>query len=327
MRRREFIAGLGSAAAWPLSAWAQQQLMPVIGYLSGRSAEAEAPMLTAFRQGLNAIGFVEGRNVKIEFYFADGELDRLPALAADLIRRQPAVIFAVGSNGLAAARAADANLPIVFNSGLDPILLGFVASFSRPGGNTTGTYSVSGELTGKMLSLLHELVPKATTIALLQSSGLPRVQLQLQLIQAREAAATLGLRLLEFSASTNREIEAAFVRLVEQRAEALLVPTHPFLISRAERIAAFAARYGLPAIYGRRNFAAAGGLVSYGDNVAEGYRQDGLYAGRILKGEKPAELPVVQVSKLELVINLKTAKALGLTIPETLLATADEVIQ
>jgi putative ABC transport system substrate-binding protein len=284
-------------------------------------------MLTAFRQGLNAIGFVEGRNVKIEFYFADGELDRLPALAADLVRRQPAVIFAVGGNGLAAARAADADLPVVFNSGFDPVLLGFVASFNQPGSNTTGTYSVSGELTGKMLSLLHELVPNATTIALLQSSGQPREELQLQLIQAHRAAATLRLRLLEFSASTDREIEPTFVRLVEQRAEALLVPTHPLLLSRAERIAAFAARYRLPAIYGRRNFAAAGGLVSYGDSVAEAYRQDGLYVGRILKGEKPAELPVVQTNKLELVINLKTAKALGLTIPETLLATADEVIQ
>jgi putative tryptophan/tyrosine transport system substrate-binding protein len=326
MRRREFIVGLGSAAAWPVVGRAQQSALPVIGYLSGRSAEAEAPMLTAFRQGLNAIGFVEGRNVKIEFYFADGELDRLPALAADLVRRQPAVIVAVGSDrSAAAARAADANLPIVFNSAIDPVLVGFVASFSRPGGNMTGTYSANGELTSKMLGLLHELVPKATTIALLHTSGLPQVQLQL--IQAREAAATLGLRLLDFSAGTNREIEAAFMRLVEQRAEALLVPTNPFLISRAEIIAAFAARYGLPAIYGRRNFAAAGGLASYGDNVAEGYRQDGLYAGRILKGEKPAELPVVQVSKFEFVINLKTAKALGLTIPETLLATADEVIQ
>ena len=174
MKRRTFIAGLGSVAAWPVVAWAQQPAMPVIGYLSGRSAEAEVPMLTAFRQGLDAMGFVEGRNVKIEFYFADGELDRLPALAADLVRRQPAVIFAIGGNGLVAARAADANLPIVFNSGFDPVLLGLVASFSQPGGNTTGTYSVSGELTGKMVSLLHELVPTATTLALLQSSEIGR---------------------------------------------------------------------------------------------------------------------------------------------------------
>jgi putative ABC transport system substrate-binding protein len=327
VKRRQFIAGLGSAAAWPVVALAQQAAVPVIGYLSARSAGAEASMLPGFREGLNATGFVEGRNVKIEFYFADGEYDRLPALAADLVRRQPAVIVAVGGDrSAAAAKAANATLPIVFVSGVDPVLLGFVASFSRPSGNMTGTYSINSELIGKMLSLLHELLPQATTIALLQSSDLPEAS-SLELSNARQATATLGLRLLDFNAATDREIEAAFARMVEQGAEALLVPTHPFLISHAERIATLAARYGLPAIYGRRNFPAAGGLISYGDNVTEAYRQVGLYVGRILKGEKPADLPVVQVSRLELVINLKTAKALGLTIPETLLATADEVIQ
>ena len=325
MRRREFMAGLGSAAAWPVVARAQQPAMPVIGYLSSRSFEAEAPMLAAVRQGLNAVGFVEGQNVKIEFRFADGEVDHLPALATDLVRRQPAVIAAVGNRPAAAARAANATVPIVFNSSLDPVLLGFVASFSRPSGNMTGTYSVTTELTGKTLSLLHELAPKATTIALLQSSGTPQVAVQL--INARQAAATLGLQLLDFNADTDRQIEVAFMRMVEQGAEALLVLTHPFLISHAEMLATLAARYGLPAIYPRRNFTAAGGLISYGDNIAEDYRQVGIYVGRILKGEKPADLPVVQVSKLELIINLKTAKALGVTIPETLLATADEVIQ
>ena len=327
IRRREFIGGLGSAAAWPVVAGAQQAAVPVIGYLSGRSAGAEASMLTAFREGLNTTGFVEDRNVKIQFYFADGELNRLPALAADLVRREPALIVAVGSDRPAtAAKAANANIPIVFIMGFDPVLRGFVASFSRPGGKMTGVYAITTELVGKMVSLLHELVPRATTIALLQSSDVPEASL-VELSNARQATAELGLRLIDFSASPDREIEAAFARMAEQRAEALLVPTKPFLISHAERIAMLAARYGLPAIYSRRDFATAGGLISYGDSVTEGYRQLGVYAGRILKGEKPADLPVVQVSKLELIINLKTAKALGLTIPETLLATADEVIQ
>jgi putative tryptophan/tyrosine transport system substrate-binding protein len=326
MRRRTFIAGLGSTAAWPVVARAQQAAVPVIGYLSSRSFEAEAPMLAAVRQGLNATGYDEGRNVKIEFRFADGEVDRLPALAIDLVRREPAVIVAVGTDrAAAAARSADANIPIVFVSGIDPVLLGFVASFSRPGGNMTGIYSFNIDVIGKMVGLLHELVPEARTIALLQSSDIPQVPVQL--INARQAAAALGLGLLDFNAVTDREIEAAFARMVEQRAEALLVLIHPFFVSHAERIATLAVQYGLPAIYGRRDFVLAGGLISYGDNVAESYRQIGLYVGRILKGEKPVDLPVMQPTKLELVINLKTAKALGLTIPETLLATADEVIE
>jgi putative ABC transport system substrate-binding protein len=309
-----------------VAAVAQQPALPVIGYLSSRSAGAETLMLAAVQQGLNDTGYVEGRNVKIDFRFADGEVDRLPALAIDLVRRQPAVIVAVGTDrAAAAARAADANLPIVFVTGIDPVLLGFVVSFNRPGGNMTGLYSANSELTGKTLGLLHELAPKATTVALLQSSGIPQVPVEL--MNARQAAAKLGLGLIDFSVETDREVEAAFARMVEQRAEALLVPIHPFLISHAEWITALAARYGLPAIYGRRSFAAAGGLISYGDNVAEDYRQVGRYVGRILKGEKPADLPVMQPTKFELVINLKTAKALGLTIPETLLATADEVMQ
>jgi putative ABC transport system substrate-binding protein len=214
MKRRTFIAGLSSAAAWPVVARAQQRAMPVLGYLSSRSAQAETLMLAAVLQGLNATGYVEGRNVRIDFRFADGEVDRLPALAIDLVRRQPAVIVAVGTDrAAAAARAADANLPIVFVAGIDPVLLGFVASFNRPGGNMTGLYSANSELTGKTLGLLHELVPKATTIALLQSSGTP--QAPVELMNARQAAAKLGLRLIDFSAETDREIEAVFARMVE----------------------------------------------------------------------------------------------------------------
>jgi putative ABC transport system substrate-binding protein len=219
----------------------QQAVMPVIGYLTSRSFEAEAPMLAAVRQGLNAIGFVEGQNVKIEFRFADGEVDRLPALAADLVRQHPAVILAVGSDrSAAAAKAVNATLPIVFYSGLDPVLLGFVASFSRPNGNMTGTYGFQSELIGKMVSLLHELVPKATTIALLQSSDIP--QAAVRLINARQAAATLGLQLLDFNAVTDREIEAAFVRMVEQRVEALVVPTNPFFMPPRENLWALSPR-------------------------------------------------------------------------------------
>ena len=325
IHRRDFITLLGGAAAWPLAARAQQAA-PVIGYLSGRSAQAEGPMLAAFRQGLAATGYVEGRNVEIEFRFADGDIDRLPVLAADLVRRQPAAIVAVTTSGsAAAARAADGKIPVAFAVGLDPTRLGLVASFSRPAGNMTGTYTFTSELTGKMLGLLHEPVPKVRTVALLQSTGFP--QNQLQLTQAREAAATLGLRFLEFGAGTDREIDTVFASLVEQHAEALLIPTNVNFLSREQKIVGLAARYGLPAMYGRRNFAVAGGLISYGNNFSENYRQVGIYAGRILKGEKPADLPVVQTARLELVINLNTAKTLGIEVPPGLLALADEIIE
>ena len=283
-------------------------------------------MLAAFRQGLAATGYVEGRNVEIEFRFVDGDIDRLPVLAADLVRRQPAAIVAVTTGGsAAAARAADGKIPVAFAVGLDPTRLGLVASFSRPGGNMTGTYTFTSELTGKMLGLLHDLVPKVRTVALLQSTGLP--QNQLQLTQAREAAATLGLRFLEFGAGTDREIDTVFASLVEQHSEALLIPTNVNFLSREQKIVGLAARYGLPAMYGRRNFAVAGGLISYGNNFSENYRQVGIYAGRILKGEKPADLPVVQTARLELVINLNTAKTLGIEVPPGLLALADEIIE
>ena len=328
IKRRQFIAGLAGATVWPLVARAQQPAVPVVGYLSSRSSESDVAMLVAFRRGLNDAGYVEGQNVAIEHRFADGQYDRLPALAADLTGRQVAVIAFAGARGTivdAAWRQLRAsNIPIVFNSGIDPVLSGFVSSLNRPGGNVTGIYSLVGVLTAKNLGLLHDLVPKAKTVAMLaDAAGLDAVAVK----DIREAAAPLGLKLIILSANTEGEIEAAFASLDQQRADAMIVPTNPFFVTRAKLIAALAARHGLPAIYARREFAAAGGLMSYGYDVADGYRQMGNYAARILKGDKPADLPVVQPTRFQLVINLKTAKALGLTIPETLLATADEVIQ
>jgi len=329
MRRREFIAGVvGSAAAWPLVARAQQRGMPVIGYLSSRSLESDVSMLAAFRRGLNEAGYVEGQNVAIEHRFAGGQYDRLLALAKDLIGRQVAVIVFAGARGTIVDAAwrqlRTSNIPIVFNTGIDPVLSGFVSSLNRPGGNVTGIYSLVGALTAKNLGLLRDVLPNAKTIAVLADvAGLDATAVK----DIREAAAPLGLQLIILSANTEGEIEAAFASLNQQRPDAMVVPTNPFFVTRAKLIAAFAARHGLPAIYARREFAEAGGLMSYGYDVADGYRQMGNYAGRILKGDKPADLPVVQPTRFQLVINLKTAKALGLTIPETLLATADEVIQ
>jgi putative tryptophan/tyrosine transport system substrate-binding protein len=326
MRRREFIAGLGSTAAWPLTARAQQRTTPVIGYLSARSSESDMSMLAAVRRGLNEQAYVEGRNVAIEYRFADGQYDRLPALAMDLTSRHVAVIIytGAGSNPEDAVwrplRAS--NTPIVFNAGTDPVLDGFVASFNHPGGNITGVYGLVLALTAKNLGLLHDLVPNAKTIGVL-ADATNAVAVK----DVREAAAPLGLQLIILSANTEGEIEAAFASLNQQRADAMVVAANPFFVTRAKLIAALAARRGLPAIYARREFADAGGLMSYGYYVADGYRQIGNYTGRILKGEKPADLPIVLPTKFELVINLKTANALGLTIPETLLATADEVIQ
>jgi putative tryptophan/tyrosine transport system substrate-binding protein len=298
----------------------------VIGYLSARSSESDMSMLAAVRRGLNEQAYVEGRNVAIEYRFADGQYDRLPALAMDLTGRHVAVIIYTGISDKpddAVYRTLRAsNIPIVFNVGYDPVLSGFVASFNHPGGNITGVYSFVGALTAKHLGLLHDLVPNAKTIAVL-ADALSVVPVK----DAREAAALLGLQLIILIANTEGEIEAAFASFNQQRADAMVVPTNPFFFTRAKLIAALAARHGLAAIYARREFAEAGGLMSYGYGVADGYRQMGNYAGRILKGDKPADLPIVQPTKFELVINLKTAKALGLTIPETLLATADEVIQ
>jgi len=327
MKRREFIAGLGSAAAWPLVVRAQQAAMPVIGYLSSRSSKADVAVLAAFRRGLNQAGYVEGQNVAIEYRFADGQYDRLPALAADLTGRQVAVIVFAGARGTIVDAAWQqlraSNIPIVFNTGIDPVLSGLVPSLSRPAGNITGIYALVGALTTKHLGLLHDVVPNAKTIAVLADATGRDVVVN----DLRKAAAALGLQLLFLDASTIGDIDAAFAAMKQRGGEAMLVVTSPFLVTRANQIVVLAAQHGMPAIYPRNEFALAGGLMSYGYDVADGYRQMGNYVGRILKGEKPADLPVMQPTRFELIINLKTAKALGLTIPETLLATADEVIQ
>ena len=331
MRRREFIAGLGGAgvsAAWPLSTRAQQPAMPVVGYLSSRSSESDASMLMALRRGLNETGFVEGQNLVTEYRFADGQYDRLPALVAELTGWQPAVIIFVGAvvsdDVWQFLRASQ--IPIVFISGGDPVRRGLVSSLNRPGGNLTGISVLLAELTGKRMGLLHELFPNAKAIALLDNITPERPRPTVQ-GEAGEAAAKLGLQLRVLNATTEGELDAAFAAVNEQRPDAMLVTNSPLFLVRAERITALAARCRVPAIYARREFTMAGGLMSYGYDVADGYRRAGNYAGRILKGEKPGDLPVQQPTKFELVINLKTAKALGLTIPETLLATADEVIQ
>jgi putative ABC transport system substrate-binding protein len=318
---------ISGAATWPLAVRAQQRPMPVVGYLSGRSREAEAPMLAGFRKGLAETGYVENRNVEIDFRFADGELNRLPALATDLVRRNLAVIVAVGAaDGPNAARTADPSVPIVFNSGADPVERGYVASFNHPGGNMTGIYSFAVELTPKMLGLLHDFAPNARVIATLIGPGNQAQQPEIIKV-TEDAAVMLGLQIRVVRASTESALDEAFASLIAQPPDALLVPTNPLLISRAQQLALLAARLRVPAIYGRRNFADAGGLMSYGDNVEENYRYTGIYVGRILKGEKPADLPVYQTNKLEFVINLRTAKALSFTIPSGLLAIADEVIE
>jgi putative tryptophan/tyrosine transport system substrate-binding protein len=327
MKRRQFITILGgAAAAWPLAARAQQPAMPVVGYLSGRSAESDASILVAFRRGLNETGYVEGRNLAIEYRFTDGQSDRMSGLLTELTRRQVAVIvISGGATGDAVVRQLRASqIPIVFNTGVDPVRSGLVASFSRPGGNITGIFSLISDLTGKKLGLLHELVPNAKTIALLLHPALTDEQ---QLIDAREATAKLGLQLNVLNANTDSEIDAAFATLNRQPADALVVAVSPFYVTRAKQIAALAAQYRVPAIYARREFAEAGGLMSYSYDVGDGYRQMGNYASRILKGTKPADLPVFQPTKFELVINLKTAKALGITVPTTLITISDELIE
>jgi putative tryptophan/tyrosine transport system substrate-binding protein len=326
LKRREFITLVGSAAmSWPLAARAQQPL-PVVGFLSPASAGPSAHLVAGFRRGLQEASFVEGRNAVIEYRWAEGQYDQVPALAADLVRRQVAVIVTVGGEtSAAAAKAATATIPIVFNTGSDPVKLGLVASLARPGGNATGVNIFTTELVEKRLGLLRDLVPASTSVAvLLNPNFTPAV------VNAREseaAARTIGKKVTIFNASSDAEIETAFVKIVQARSGALLVGADPFFNSRRGLIVALASRHGIPAIYEWREFAEAGGLISYGTSLVEGYRQQGIYAGRILKGEKPADLPVVQLSKFELVLNLKTAKALGLTISDNMLTLADEVIE
>ena len=327
MRRREFSALIGGAAvAFPLATSAQQPAMPVIGFLNTRSVDDVPELTAAFRKGLNEIGYMEGRNTAIEYRWANNDPQRLPELASDLVRRQVTVIVATGGNVSAlAAKAATSTIPIVFSVGGDPIKLGLVAQLNRPDGNATGVTSLTGLLGAKRLELLRELIPKATVVAVLINSTNPSAETYVR--ETQEAARTVGQQIHTLSASTEAEIEAAFVTLAQMRAEALLVVTDAVFIGRREQIVALAARYAVPAIYEASVFARVGGLMSYGPNFAEAIRQVGIYTGRILKGEKPADLPVLQPTKFELVINLKTAKALGLTVPPSLLARSDEVIE
>jgi putative tryptophan/tyrosine transport system substrate-binding protein len=326
MKRRHFITLFGGAAAWPLAARAQQAAVPVIGFLSGRSSAEAAYAVAAFHSGLKAVGYTEGDNVAIEYRWADGVYDRLPTLAADLVRRRVAVIAATGGHlsGLA-AQALTSTIPIVFNTGDDPVTLGMVTSINRPGGNATGIYIFVAEMDTKRLELLRELVPNAALIAVLLNPTWIRFNTVLKEI-AEKARAT-GQRIDFLEASNEREIHTAFKRIEQLRPQALLVGADPFFNARREQLVTLANHYAIPTVYELREFAVAGGLMSYGTSLTQAYRQVGVYTGRILKGEKPAELPVVQSSKFELVINLRTAKALGLEIPATVLARADEVIE
>jgi putative tryptophan/tyrosine transport system substrate-binding protein len=327
MQRREFITLVGGAAAtWPLVARAQQPTMPVIGFLNSAAPEAFAPMVAAFRQGLGEAGYVEGRNVAIEYRWAGGQYDRLPALAADLVRRQAAVIVAGGGAVTArAARAATATIPIVFSMGDDPVKLGFVKNLNLPGGNLTGVSLLTTGLEAKRLEVLHEAVPGASVIGLLVNSNFPDVETQLK--DVLTAARVLGLQITVLNASSERDIDTAFATLVQQRVGALLVASSPFFNGRREQLVALATRHAIPAIFEWPEFVALGGLMSYGTNLADAYRQVGIYTGKILKGDKPADLPVQQMVKVELFINLKTAKTLGLTFPLSLLGRADKVIE
>ena len=327
MRRREFVRiASGAALAWPLAARAQQSI-PVVGWLSSGSRESDAFRVAALRRGLAETGYFEDQNVAIEYRWAEGRNDRLPDLAADLVRRQVAVIMvAGGAPPASAAKAATATIPIVFAGVIDPVRFGLVASLNRPGGNTTGFALPSGELAAKRLELLHELLPTTPVVALLVNPANPLNQ-EIVTASLRDAAKSLGLQAHVLQASTESEIDAAFARLGEVRAGALIVSDDTYFTNRRDQVLALATRHAVPAIYAWSVFPAGGGLMSYGTDLADLYRQAGAYVGRIIKGAKPSDLPVQQVVKLELVINLKTAKALGLTVPQILLARADEVIE
>jgi ABC-type uncharacterized transport system substrate-binding protein len=326
MKRREFITLLGgAAAAWPLAARAQQPAMPVIGFMSARSPAESASVEAAFRLGLKELGYVEGQNVHIAFRWAEGKYERLPALAADLVERKVSVIAAFGPPTAVAAKEATSAIPIVFNIGVDPVAIGLVPRFNRPGGNVTGVSFFTAALGAKRLELLRELVSRRGVVGILVNSTISEGATQARDLQ--EAAHELRQQIVVLNAATDAEIESAFTSIAQQGAIAIVVGSDPFFDSRRDRIIALAAQYSIPAIYHWREFAAGGGLMSYGASIADAYRQVGLYAARVLRGEKPADLPIVQPTKFELVINVKTAKALGLEVPPTLLARADEVIE
>jgi putative tryptophan/tyrosine transport system substrate-binding protein len=326
VKRREFITLLGGAAVtWPLAARAQQAAIPVIGFLDAASLETEVRGLAEFRKGLSEIGYVEGQNVMIVYRSAEGQADRLPALAADMVQRRVAVIVTVANNAAVAAKATTTTIPIVFTVGGDPIKMGLVDSLNRPGGNITGVSFLSSDIIAKMLEALHELMPKAARIAALVNPTNQNAAADTK--EAEAAARTLGLELQVLNASNGREIDDAFALLVERRAAALLIEGDPFFIGRMKQLVVLTARHAIPAIYQGRDFPDAGGLISYGANRSDALRLAGGYTGRILKGERPVDLPVQLATKLELVVNLNTAKALGLEVPATLLARADEVIE
>ena len=325
MNRRSFITLLGGAAAWPFAARAQQTALPVIGFLNPTSPDGMTERLRAFRQGLKETGYVEGENVLVEYGWAEGQYDRLPAMAAELVRRRVAVIVAIPIPAAIAAKSATAKIPIVFYVGGDPVELGLVASLNRPGGNATGVNYFVAELGPKQLELLHELLPTAVRVGLMVNPTNVNVEGSTKDVTA--AAATMGLQIDIVQASDSREIEAAFATLVRNRADALVIGADPFFTSRRLQLATLATRHAIPAITGNREFVEAGGLMSYGTSLTEAYRQLGAYTGRILKGAKPNDLPVMQSIKFELVINLPTARALGIEIPPTLLARADEVME
>ena len=328
MRRREFITLLGGAAATlPLAARAQQPAMPVVGFLNPASAGPWTHLVAAFRSGLQEMGYVEGQNVAIEFRWAEGQFDRLPALAADLVGRQVAVLVAAGGDPAAlAAKGATQTIPVIFHIGEDPIALGLVSSFNRPGGNVTGLTLFYIAVTGKRLELLLELVPTAAIIGLLVNPGSPTIA-ENEVRSVQSAAAVLGRQVRILSASNEAQIEETFAAAAQQRIAALIMSSDAFFTNRRNQVATLAARYTIPTIYAWREYVTAGGLLSYGNSLTDGYRRVGVYTGRVLKGEKPADMPVMQPTKFELAINLKTARALGLTVPQTLVVAADEVIE
>ena len=324
--RRQFISALGGATfAWPLATRAQQTAMPVVGFLSSGSSPAYAELVKSFREGLGETGFVEGRNVAIEYRWADGQFDRLPALAADLAQRRPSVVVTTGIGSALAAKTAASSIPLVFLSGDDPVKFGLAASLNRPGGNATGVAQFTSVLVAKRLELVRELVPASGTVAVLVNPLSPESAPQRQEVQ--EAARTVGQPIEILEASDARELDSVFATFDVRPARALIVSTDPFLSSQRDQIVSLAARHRVPAVYDRREYAVAGGLICYGTDYPDAYRQLGTYTAKILQGTKPADLPIMQPTKFELVINLKTAKALGLTIPQSLLATADEVIE